>query len=306
MRHIKLALLVSMAIVLMAGAPASAINVAGCNVPGQTTPGEFLIYANTFIGFESGAVNLTGDIIARGANSTVRVGANNRIVGSVTAANLFVSTGAVVDVCNTSNKTGPGTCVVTNAFVPPAACTFPPLPVPVFPAVCAPGGNVVVSADGTLAPGCYNQVRVNAGVTLTLQAGGDYFVNQELRQLTDSTLQSDTPGTAANVVIKGNYVSQTSTVARDLNITTLAGPGTSGNIGNASILDNVLFYAPNGRIHPHTGTLLSGTTELVALSLQVEAITNTPPPTNFCQCPAGQQPMGGPVACVPCPGGICP
>jgi hypothetical protein len=290
MRHAKLAtpLLVTFAIVFVASAPASAINVPGC--------GDYLIYADKFIGFESGPLELTGDIIARDADSTVLVGANNVIHGSVTAANLSLGTNTVVDVCNTNNKTGPGTCGVINPFAPPAACTFPPLPVPTFPMSCSPGTVVFAQSDQTLAPGCYAQIRVDSNVTLTLEAGQTYFVVRELRQLTGSTVQSDTPNTAANVVIKESYFSQASAVMRDLNIIALAGPGASGNIGNANILENVLFYTPGGQIHPHTGTSLRGTTDLVAVRLRVQAITNNN--VEFCKCPPGFLLGGPPQICV--------
>jgi hypothetical protein len=280
-RFALLGVLVSLALVALA-APAMALNLPGCGAE------EFLIYSNGPILFENGPLNLTGNVLSRTGH--IQVGSDNIIHGEVSAPTLFVGTNAVVDVCNTNNKTGPGTCGVINPFVLDAACTFPPVPVPTFPAVCNPGTNLTAPAGQTIAPapGCYNQIRVEPGATINLQAGQNYFAKSEVRVRLGGTLQSNTPGSAANVVTKSIVISENQAVFKDLNLTTLNATGNAVNFFNANVLENVFVFSPFGGQHPHTGTQLRGTTELVAQSFQIEPITNTPPPPGLvCICPTG-------------------
>jgi hypothetical protein len=60
-------------------------------------------------------------------------------------------------------------------------------------------------------------------------------------------------------------------------------------IFNDSLLTNVTINAPNGNIHPHTGTQLRGDTGFVSRRLQdIQAITNEGLPSIvFCECPDG-------------------
>jgi hypothetical protein len=242
-----------------------------------------------------GATNITGDVILLNPTGTLKVGASNVIHGTVIANNIFIGTAAVVDKCIANTVTGPGTCldktqVGPGQFAPPPACDFPPLAVPVFPALCNnPGTNAVINAPGgTLAAGCYNSVRVQKNATLTLPASQTIQVKGEFRMLAGSTLNSDTPGSQASVLVKGQFLTEAPVNITDVFVTDLAGPGNNVHIGNGSIVTNSVIFSPNGEIHLHTGSRLVGDVELVAVTLQLQPFTNeVPPPSDFCVCPSG-------------------
>jgi hypothetical protein len=174
MRRAVLAI-VALFAVAVAAAPASAINVPGC--------GDFLIFSKGNINFEGGATDISGDVLSQ--NGRIIIGAQNKIHGTVTANEIIVGNGAVVDECvaNTITLLGTGTCTTTTTPRPAnASCTgsFPPpgitiTPLAGFPNPCSPGTNFIASAAApqpkTLAAGCYNSVRVEPNATLQLTAG---------------------------------------------------------------------------------------------------------------------------------------
>jgi len=279
--------LIAVAIALFAAVPAQAVSVPGC------FGGEFLLFGQSVLQFELGATDMTGDVILLNPTGTVKVGASNRIHGTIFANAIFIGTGAVVDKCVANSVTGPGTCtdktqVGPGNFAPPSpACDFPPLDVPLFPAVCSATNIVINAPGGLLGPGCYNKVTVEKDATLTLQAGQTVQVKQEFRQKLGSSVVSDTPGSPATVVVKGAYLTEAAVNITDVNITSLAGPGNNVHIGNGSIVTNSVIFSPNGEIHLHTGSRLVGDTELVAVQLQLQPFTNEPPqPVGVCACPA--------------------
>jgi hypothetical protein len=278
--------LIAVAIALFAAVPAQAVSVPGC------FGGEFLLFGQSVLQFELGATDMTGDVILLNPTGTVKVGASNRIRGTIFANSIFIGTGAVVDKCVANSVTGPGTCTDTTQvgpgnFAPPAACNFPPVAVPVFPAVCSATNIIINAPGGTLAPGCYNKVTVEKDATLTLQAGQTVQVKQEFRQKLGSTVISDTTGSPATVVVKGAYITEAAVNITDVNITSLHVGANNVHIGNGSIVTNSLIFSPNGEIHLHTGSRLVGDTELVAVQVQLQPFTNEPPPPGaVCVCPA--------------------
>src|SRR5262245_61824055 len=183
-------------VLMLAGAPVGAVNVPDC--------GEFVIFAKTNITFEQGNTLLAGNIFLQKPAGYVKIGAHNIIHGTVTANKIVVANEAEVDDCvaNVIELQGTGKCDTTTiGFTPAAACTakFPPAPLagPAFPAVCSPGTvvNVPPGTAATLAPGCYDKVRVGQGARLNLTAGGTYFVRGEFRQL-----GGDKPGDGSTVI----------------------------------------------------------------------------------------------------------
>jgi hypothetical protein len=282
--------------------PALAFNSPACG-------GDFLIFAKEGILMEQGPTNITGNImnlsLANTNAGTIFVGAHNVIKGTVSANKIVLGTGAKVDVCeaniiqNNSGTTNPCGNIANlpngqsagPGFSPTPACvaSFPSSPA--FPAACVPGTAIIVPKDTaqTLAPGCYASIRLNGGTAkLDLQAGQDYQVKGELRLLLGSTLESDTPGTSANVIVKGALITEPQTFLTDLNLFDLSGPTNNVHFGNGTILDNVLAVSSTGEIHIHTGSQLRGTSELVARALQVQPITNIPPPVELqCTCLVG-------------------
>jgi hypothetical protein len=282
-------ILAALATCLLTAGPALAVSQPGCG------PGEFLAYALGNIGTEQGGLNVTGNFIS--LTGSIRVGTGNVIHGTVMAENLEVGTNATVDVCATNHKTGTGTCDSTIPF-DPTGCSFPPTPVPTFPAACSPGTNFTATVDTTLPEGCYGIIRVNAGVNLTLVDGGTYFAKGEVKVLNGGTLGA--AGALANLTTKSLISSEPKATWQNMKLTTLTTTANAISTGNQNIFDNVLLFAPSGGIHPHAGSLLSGTSELVGKFLTIQPITNTPPPGDvFCTCPLGFKLAGPAQLCIP-------
>ena len=267
-----------------AAAPAGAINVPGC--------GNFLVFAKDLIAFENGLTMLTGDMFVQSLTGQVKVGSKNVLHGTISAHKIYLGTDAVVDNCVANIIEGPGTCTAsTIGFTPAAACTaaFPPAPLsaPNVP-VCVNTEAAVIVAQGTsqtLAPGCYGALRLNKNSTLTLTPGGTYYF-KTVRQLIGSTLIAGA-GMAASVNVLGEYITESEVSLTNLSVNVQS--DLTVQIFNDSLLTNVTINAPNGNIHPHTGTQLRGDTGFVARRLQdIQAITNEPLPfTVFCECPGG-------------------
>lgn len=279
-----------------AAAPASAVSCGG---------EEFLIFARTSIVFEAGLTSLTGNIINVNPTGTIKLGSKNIITGNVSANRVIVSegasvvgtcTGTVVELQGTGANKGKCSTVVVTPFTPPAECTatFPPatlFPQATFPAVCVPNTAVVVAAgdDDTLAPGCYKSIRINAGGTLTLTPGGEYFVTGETRLLNGATLIGGTgqPDAPPTLNLKGILITEANITLNNLLVQSQNTSGQAINIFNKSMIEDTVLVTL-GNLHPHTGGQLRGTTELVAdRFLDIQPITNVPPPpVGICACPA--------------------
>lgn len=292
----SVSVILGLVVVLLVAAPAGAINVPGC--------GEFVLFAKTGITFEQGNTILTGNVFAQGANGFVKVGAHNIIHGTVSANRIVVGHDAVVDDCvaNVIELLGSGKCLTSSiGFTPPAACTAsfppPPLTVPTFPGICSPGTQVNVPADtsATLAPGCYDRIRVNRGATLTLTPGAQYFVRGEFRQL-----GGDKPGDGSTVIggngrpdapaiinVAGQYYTESGVFLTNLLINS-TNTGQAVHIFNNSLVRDVVVSSLGG-VHPHTGVQLRGDTELVAVTFDVQPITNEggAPNLQACVCRPG-------------------
>lgn len=282
--------------VLLVAAPAGAVNVPGC--------GEFVLFAKTSITFEQGNTILTGNILAQSSTGFVKVGAHNIIHGTVSANRITVGHDAVVDNCvaNVIELLGTGKCLTSSiGFTPPAAClaSFPPAPLtnPTFPSVCSGGTvNVAPNTTATLAPGCYDRVRVNKGATLVLNAGGEYFVKGEFRQLggdqagDGSTVigGNGSPDAAAIINVAGAYVTEVGVFMTNLRINSTNTSGQAVQIFNNSLLKDVVISSL-GSVHPHTGVQLRGDTELIGVTFDVQPITNEAgaPNVEVCVCRTG-------------------
>ena len=254
-----LLVLVVAVVVMLAPEPASAVNVPGC--------GEFILFAEDRMSFEQGPTLLTGNVFLANPNGTVSVGAHNVIHGTVTAHKIFLGTDAVVDICIADIVAGPGKC--GNAvpgpippFNPPGACTnsFPPPPLmsPNVPDCVNTGANVTVpGAPLSLTPNCYGSLRVKNGATLTLTSGQTYNFKDVLIEQ-GATLKGSIVGTSAIVNVKGLVRTEPSANLNDLLVNVQASAGAVVALGNNAILTNVVFNAPNGLIHPRSGTQLRG------------------------------------------------
>lgn len=265
--------------------PGQAVNVPGC--------GEFLVFARDKIAFENGPTRLTGDFFAQSPTGEVKVGAKNILHGTVTAHKIYLGTGVVVDHCVADLITGPGTCTTsTLGFTPPAACTasFPPLPLvtPAIPGCVKTAASVTVPAGASqsLVSGCYGNVRLNAGATLTLTPGGTYNF-EDLRLLLDATLITS-PGTSATVNVLGGLATEAGTTFQNLLMYVMSDSGNAAHVWNGGVLEDTTIVVPSGGLHTHTGVQLRGTAELVAGQLVVQVATNIPPPPPLvCECPVG-------------------
>jgi len=300
MRRAALVGMLALLVGLAGAAPAAAVNLPECG-------GHFILVGTNDIDFENGPVNLTGNILLTNPTGEVHVGAKNIIKGTITANQIFLGTGAVVDKC-VANKIifAGGTCldqtqVGPGNFAPSAACLASIPTVNVVDNCVKTAANVTVAAGATLslAPGCYGLVKVNAGGTLILTAGGTYNV-REMSVLHDGTIETDTAGVRANVNVLGKVTTEPGNATlRDLFIQTPSGPGNNVHIGQAGTLDNVVIFSMAGEIHPHTGLAIEGDTELVARRLSIEPIRNEPPPVVLpCVCPLGTH-LNTPALCIP-------
>jgi hypothetical protein len=270
--------------VAVAAVPAQAVNSTACG-------GEFLIFAKDDIIFENGLTLITGNVFVQSPTGKVKVGSNNIIHGTISANRIILGTGAVVDNCVANIIEGPGTCTAsTIGFAPSVACkaVFPPLPLvaPVIPVCVNTAAAVTIAVDGTLPAGCYGNLKVNKGVTLTLDQGGTYNFKSVSNGI-DSTIQ--TLGASATLNVKGDFVSSERGTLKNLNLNIASTGGHAFFFHNDSLLENVVANVPFGNTHPHTGSQLRGTTELVsAVFHDIQPITNEPgPQTQVCICPAG-------------------
>ena len=239
-----------------------------------------------------GCMILTGNIGVSDPNGTLKIGANNIINGTATAHSIFFGTNSHITKCVFDVASGVDPATVCGTVVTPVpagtlpiVAAWPPGPlgaVTVDPCVNG-AANVTVPAGATqsLIPGCYRDIRVNAGATLNLGAG-TYNI-RSVRLIAGSILHGN--GATANV--RDLFITEAGVTIDDI---TLQSPGTAGfsvtefiNIFNGSKLTNVVLYVPTAGIHLHTG-FTGNNIEAVANFLTVEPGIIVTVPTNFCAC----------------------
>lgn len=280
--------------------PANAVNVNGV---------EFVLLAKSQILMENskdceplpantlGCLIIDGNVAVSDPNGLLRIGSFNIINGTATANHIVFGTGSHITTCVFNISSGvPAASVCDNIVTPipagvlPIVAAWPPGPlgaVPVDNCVNA-ALNVTVPAGltQTLAPGCYKDVRINAGGTLDLTPAGNY-VFKSLRLIGGSTLNGE-GSTATSVNVQSLTITENGV---KINGVTIKTPGTVGfsvtefiKIFNQATLTDVVLYAPTSGIHLHTGLQASGL-EAVANFLTIEPIIVVgPPPNPVCPC----------------------
>ena len=197
--------------------PASAVNVNGV---------EYVILAKSQVLMENsadceplpantlGCLIITGNVAVSDPNGILHIGSNNIINGTATANHIFFGTNSHITECrfNTSSGVDPASVCdnIVNplpAGVLPIVAAWPPGPlgaVPVDPCVNA-APNVLVPAGATqaLAPGCYRDVRINAGGTLNLGPGN--YVFKSFRMIASATLNGQSSA-ATSVNVQGQTI----------------------------------------------------------------------------------------------------
>jgi hypothetical protein len=279
--------------------PASAVTVNGV---------EYVILAKSKVLMENsadceplpantlGCMIINGNVAVSDPNGILHIGSNNIINGTATANHIFFGTNSHITECRFNTSSGVDPLTVCDSVVTPLpantlpiVAAWPPGPlgaVPVDTCVNA-AANVTVAAGATqpLAPGCYKDIRINAGGTLNLSAGN--YVVKNFRMIAGATLNGQ--GSAATSV---NSQSQFITEANvNINGVTIKSPGSVGfsvtefiKIFNNSNLSDVVLYAPTSGIHLHTGMNANGL-EAVANFITVEPIIVVgQPPAPFCPC----------------------
>lgn len=266
--------------------PASAVNVNGV---------EYVLLAKSQILMENskdcepvppdtlGCFIINGNVAVNDLDGIMKIGANNIINGTATANHIVFGTNSHITTCVFNTSSGvPAASVCDNIVSPiPAGvlpiAAWPPGPlgaVPVDNCVNA-AANVTVAAGATqaLAPGCYRDVRINAGGTLNLTPAGAY-VFRTLRLIAGSTLNGE-GSTATSVNVQSLTITESGV---KINGVTIKSPGTVGfsvtefiKIFNNSVLTDVILYAPTSGIHLHTGMSATGL-EAVANFITVEPI----------------------------------
>lgn len=232
-------------------------------------------------------MNIVGNVgvsdVGNPADSTdgrLQIGAKNDIVGLAEAHNIIFATGSETDQCKFDISSGIAPAIACHVVGPnppalPIVAAWPPGPLGAVPfdnCVNAAASVTVPSAPpGALAPGCYKDIRINAGGVLNLSAGAYTF--KTLRLIAGATLN----GNGAAVNVQSLTITEAGAKINDVTIST---PGTANglqsvtefiSIGSGSTLTNVILYAPTSAIHLHGGT--NGTNvEAVANFITVEPV----------------------------------
>jgi hypothetical protein len=283
--------------------PASAATINGT---------DYVLFARTEILFEAakdcdplpadllGCMLIRGNVAVNEPTGRIRTGINNLFRDGFMLANeIVLATGAQIQECRYNVTSGADPAVVCGTVVTPLPPgTFPIVPWPVnggpLGAVAITPGcnvnaaatpNITVAAGQTLnlAPGCYKDVRVNAGGTLSL-VGGVYDM-RTLRLLAGSTIEGagvpTTTVTVAQQAVSEGGVTLLNLRLQSVN-TAAFNVFETISLGNGNILDNVLLYAPTNAIHLRTGSVATNS-ELVANYLTIEP-TRIEPVEDLCGC----------------------
>jgi hypothetical protein len=266
--------------------PASAANIAGV---------DYVLFARTEIQFEQskdciplpgdllGCMIITGNVATNEPNGRIRLGSHNIINGIMTTHNAVLASNASVTECRYVVTSGASPAVVCGTATVIPAATFPIVAWPVnggpLGAVAITAGcNVNTAADVTVAigatvnlpPGCYRNVRVNAGGTLNLAAG--VYDMRTLRMIAGSTLNgAGQPATTVTVLVQAvseGGVAFNSLRLQAVNTATFT-VSEAISLGNGNTLDNVLLYSPTNAIHLRTGSTATSF-EAVANWLTIE------------------------------------
>jgi hypothetical protein len=309
MRKLLLTLLAGLVPLLAAGS-AQAIVIPGC--------GDFTIFADRDVDLENGTLLLEGNIFLRNPVGTVKVGAKNRIKGTITANKIFLGTSAVVDECVANEIQGTkGVCTTSTvgpgSFNPAPAClAFPPVApeitnTPVSGCVLTAAALTVLAGQEIDLPNgfCVRNLILREGTEanptiLRLAAGA--VVNAfsfTAERFTEIRRLGPGPRPLLNVLNKIQLAPGT-----EVHDVIFRSQGAAGQIairiGLNSLIKDALFIAPFGVVHVHGGSLLEDVA-IVANKAAIEPVTFAapPPPPDVCECKIGFHPQGGPVACVP-------
>ena len=231
-----------------------------------------------------GCMIITGNVAVNELTGRIRTGINSIINGTTTVDNLVLATGAQLTECRYNVTSGASPAVVCGTVVTPLPAGT--LPIVAWPVNGGPlgavalsvgcnvntAGDITVAAGATqnLAPGCYRNVRVNAGGTLNLSAG--VYDMRTLRLIAGSTIngagQPATTVTVAVQAISESGVSWNSLRVQSVNTATFT-VSEAISLGNQNSLDNVLLYSPTNSVHLRTGTTATSF-EAVANFLTIE------------------------------------
>jgi hypothetical protein len=219
---------------------------------------------------------------ADGNDGRLRIGANNDIRGLVKAHSIVFATGSSSDKCEFDVSLGvapvPPVCIAQPNTVPavlPIVAAWPPGPLGAVPFNNCVNAGLSVTVPSAppqgLAPGCYKDIRINAGGILNLSPGN--YIFKTLRLLAGATLN----GNGAAVNVQSLTITEAGAKLNDVTIST---PGTVNglqsvtefiSIGSGSTLTNVVLYAPTSAIHVHGGT--NGTNvEVIANFITIEPV----------------------------------
>ncbi len=239
--------------------PAGAMNIAGT---------EYAIFAKTNLKMEDGPLVITGDVAVNDPGGLLRIGAAGKIFGTASAAKTFFGTSSTVIDCEFNSSTGgsPGAVCGSQAPAVVLVSAWPPAPVPPVP---VNNKNQICPVNGTLtlAPGTYGELDVRDKCRLTLSAGTYAF--KKVRLQTGARVD----GNGATVNVKGAIASEPTVTINDATMVSVnAGTFETIIIGNNSILNNVVLYAPNARMHLRQGGVYTNV-QAVGLFITVEPIT---------------------------------
>lgn len=250
MKRIALGMLVALCALALV-TPAHAIVAKGV---------DYTFLAKRTILMEQGPTVINGNIGVSDPDGRLQIGSHNTIKGTTTANNTIFGSFSLTSLCQYNVKSG----AAPSATFPICLATVTPLPAGLLPLVpnWPPGPlgavpvdncvntaqNVTIATSGPLAPGCYRDVRVNAGVIVTLSAGT--YTMRNFRMINGSKLL----GAGQTINVQSLPITEPNVTIENVTIIT---PATAGDVHffNDNRLTNVTIYAPNTTVHLHTGTI---------------------------------------------------
>lgn len=249
---------------LIAGGLVVAIAVVAVTTATADDARDFLFLARRSVQLEGGPAVIDGNIGVNDPEGLLKVGARNTINGHVVAHRIIFGTGSRVATCEFDVSSGVDPADVCTTIISPVnpplpLVVWPPFPVPPVDPCIDTQPDLIVPDGATLSldTACIRNLRVGRNATLIL--GGGSFDVRSLRLMRGSTLI----GAPSTVNVKGLTVTETGVTMRGLTINT-ASKREAVDIGQRSVVDNVLINAPYGGVHLHMGVMLVNGTEVVA------------------------------------------
>lgn len=264
--------------------PAGAVTINGV---------DYTLFAQCKIGMEDGPTNITGNIavneICGVEQGFIRIGAHNIVNGTATANRMFFGTGSSVTTCKFNFVTGGNAEAACGNIppdpIPPGAVlpitAWPPAALGPIPVVNPGAANFVCQAFQTcnVAAGAYRDIIAKDNSTLNLDNAATYDARN--LYIENGAILN---GNGSSVNLTSIFNTEPNATINDVKITSIkVGTTEAITVGNNSVINNSILYAPFARAHLHQATFGQGV-EVVAVLIIVEPVKLVPPPPRGCAC----------------------